>query len=169
MEISSGEVLQMLTNLVKSNKKRILAGALVSALLLGYRNKVNNAAQQKTASKLHVNVNVKPTEGSKKKINKEFMSQLMTLLKIAIPGFGSKEFFILLLHTSFLFSRTFASLIIAKMDGYLVKNIVEGRPDLFAVNLLKWLAIALPASYINSMIRYLESKLALAIRTRTLR
>lgn len=30
----------------------------------------------------------------------------------------------------------------------------------------KWLAIAIPAVYINSMIRYLESKLSIAFRTR---
>ena len=33
-------------------------------------------------------------------------------------------------------------------------------------SITKWLGIALPATYLNSMIKFLESKLALAFRTR---
>eukprot|EP00004_Rigifila_ramosa_P025111 TRINITY_DN7446_c0_g1_i2.p1 TRINITY_DN7446_c0_g1~~TRINITY_DN7446_c0_g1_i2.p1 ORF type:complete len:680 (-),score=167.62 TRINITY_DN7446_c0_g1_i2:2-1765(-) len=73
---------------------------------------------------------------------------------------------LLVLHTTFLVSRTFASIVLANLDGKLVKNIVERDRQQFFRNLSIWLLLAVPATYINSMIKYLESKLATALRTR---
>jgi ATP-binding cassette subfamily D (ALD) protein 2 len=50
------------------------------------------------------------------------------------------------------------------MEGQIVKYIVRKDVKNFAIMLLKWLAVAVPATFINSMIRYLENKLALAFR-----
>eukprot|EP01098_Paradermamoeba_levis_P016852 TRINITY_DN933_c0_g5_i1.p1 TRINITY_DN933_c0_g5~~TRINITY_DN933_c0_g5_i1.p1 ORF type:complete len:735 (-),score=244.90 TRINITY_DN933_c0_g5_i1:119-2323(-) len=101
-----------------------------------------------------------------KKIDKKFLNELKFLINIIIPGWRSKEFFILVLHTSFLFARTFASLYVARLDGLLVKNIVEKNLKTFIFNLMKWFLISLPACYINSMIRFLENKLSLSFRSR---
>lgn len=54
----------------------------------------------------------------------------------------------------------------AELDGSLVKTIVDNKPRLFVENLAKWLALAVPATFVNSMIRYLEKKFSLALRTR---
>lgn len=108
------------------------------------------------------------TTGDKRqiKINKEFWEELVKLMKIIIPGVKSKEFGLLVLHTAFLVSRTILSIKVAELDGSLVKTIVDNKPRLFLSNLLKWLALALPATFVNSMIRYLEKKFSLALRTR---
>jgi len=90
----------------------------------------------------------------KVKVDKEFFRRLATLLKIVLPGMGSKEFFLLVLHTGFLIARTFASIYVASLDGQLVKSIVDRDPTAFMWRLLRWLGIAIPATYINSMIRY---------------
>lgn len=83
-----------------------------------------------------------------------------------LPNLRCKEFFILALHTSFLVSRTLVSIYVAKLDGSIVKSIVDRRLKLFVWLMCKWMMIAVPATYINSMIMYLESKLSIAFRTR---
>lgn len=46
------------------------------------------------------------------------------LLKIVFPQLISKESLMLLLHTSFLIGRTFLSILVAKLDGVIVKTLV---------------------------------------------
>lgn len=99
-------------------------------------------------------------------IDGKFFAQFQYLLKIVLPGVRSKEFLILLLHTGFLTARTFISIFIAKLDGRLVKTLVDRDGKKFLQSLLVWLAVAVPATYINSMIKFLESKLAIAFRSR---
>lgn len=107
-----------------------------------------------------------PVVRKKVTVDKEFWRQLKTLLKIVIPGLKSKEFVILLCHTAFLVVRTWLSIIVAQMDGEIVKTIVTKNPRGFSWSMVKWLALGIPATYTNSMIRFLESKLSIAFRTR---
>ena len=97
-------------------------------------------------------------------INKEFLIQLQKLVKLMIPGIWTKEIGLLSMHTLALATRTFLSIYVASMEGQIVKYIVRKDVKNFAIMLLKWLAVAVPATFINSMIRYLENKLALAFR-----
>lgn len=48
----------------------------------------------------------------------------------------------------------------------IVSSLVTAQPSLFLRNLVKWLAVAIPATYTNSMLEYLQSELGLAYRTR---
>ncbi|XP_013398007.2 ATP-binding cassette sub-family D member 2-like [Lingula anatina] len=98
-------------------------------------------------------------------VDRQFFLQLRKLLKILIPSIWSKEFAILALHTASLVSRTFLSIYVAKLDGRIVRTIVKQDVMKFVVQLSKWLLIAVPATFVNSLIRFLESKLALALRT----
>jgi len=100
------------------------------------------------------------------KIGKDFYPQLFKLLRIAIPRIWSKEFLLLLCHTASLISRTFLSIYVAELDGKIVKSIVEQDLRRFVILVLRMLSVAIPATFVNSLIRYLESKLALAIETR---
>jgi ATP-binding cassette subfamily D (ALD) long-chain fatty acid import protein len=86
----------------------------------------------------------------------------------------------LALHSAFLLLRTGISLYVADLDGRWVKSdvvelllisrivstLVTNQPHLFLANLAKWLAIAIPATFTNSMLEYLQSELGLAYRTR---
>lgn len=100
------------------------------------------------------------------RVNREFFRQLLQLLKISVPRILSKEFGCLALHTMSLVSRTFLSIYVAQLDGRIVKSIVEGDKMRFWTLIVNWILLAIPATFINSLIRYLECKLALAIRTR---
>ena len=62
-------------------------------------------------------------------VNKEFLKQLNTILRICIPSFNTKTTLTLFFHTLFLFIRTYLSVVIARIDGILVKNLVFTNYD----------------------------------------
>ncbi|XP_075409145.1 ATP-binding cassette sub-family D member 2 isoform X4 [Tenrec ecaudatus] len=99
-------------------------------------------------------------------VNADFFKQLLELRKILFPKLVTTETGWLCLHSVALISRTFLSIYVAGLDGKIVKSIVEKKPWTFIIKLIKWLMIAIPATFVNSAIRYLECKLALAFRTR---
>ncbi|EDV90951.1 ATP-binding cassette sub-family D member [Drosophila grimshawi] len=102
-------------------------------------------------------------------LNREFLKQLGMLVQIMIPQKLCYETGLLTVHTLCLISRTFLSIYVAALEGAIVKFIVRKDVKQFALVLLKWFGIAIPATFVNSMIRFLESKLALAFRTRLVR
>lgn len=48
----------------------------------------------------------------------------------------------------------------------IVASLVRAQPLPFLLNILKWLLVAIPATWTNSQLNYVQSKLALAYRTR---
>lgn len=99
-------------------------------------------------------------------VNREFYIQLRQLLPIIIPGLWTKEFALLMFHTASLISRTFLSIYVAQLDGHIVKAIVKRDVREFMLKLALWLGIAIPATFINSLIRFLECQLSLVLRSR---
>jgi ABC-type uncharacterized transport system fused permease/ATPase subunit len=97
-------------------------------------------------------------------LNKDFIDQLLKLLRIVLPRIWSKQVVLLFFHSSCLVARTFLSIYVATLDGQVIKSIVQKNVRKFALHLMKWIAVAIPATFINSMIRYLENKIALAFR-----
>ncbi|XP_066153864.1 ATP-binding cassette sub-family D member 1 [Euwallacea fornicatus] len=98
--------------------------------------------------------------------NLAFILQFIKLVRIMIPSLFCTETALLGGHTMFLFLRTFLSIYVANLEGAIVKFIVRKDSNNFIKQLMKWFAVAVPATFINSMIRYLESRIALSFRTR---
>ena len=139
-------------------------------ILQSLSNKKHSQGGKKDLSELngltHKIKEAKVDEKKKYTVSKDFYAQLRRLLKIMIPGFWTKEFGILVLHTLSLISRTFLSIYVATLDGKITKTIVKKDVTRFIMMLSLWLGIAVPATFNNSLIRFLENKMALALRTR---
>ncbi|ORX53226.1 hypothetical protein DM01DRAFT_1306277 [Hesseltinella vesiculosa] len=99
-------------------------------------------------------------------VDMAFLKQLQRLLKIVMPGLASKEFGMLVVHSGFLVFRTILSVYIAYLDGRIVSALVQGKVRDFVIGILWWMTVAVPATYTNSMLTYMQSKLALQFRTR---
>lgn len=94
----------------------------------------------------------------------------------------SKEALLLFTHTSLLVFRTAISLYVAALDGQsvalfasesesecplrIVASLVRAQPLVFIRNILRWLLVAIPATWTNSWLSYIQNKLAIAYRTR---
>ncbi|KAF8225804.1 hypothetical protein L208DRAFT_1425341 [Tricholoma matsutake] len=95
-----------------------------------------------------------------------FYQRLSTILRIVIPSIRSKEALLLIMHSSLLVFRTAISLYVAALDGKIVASLVRAKPLQFFANILRWLLVAIPATWTNSWLSYIQNKLAIAYRTR---
>ena len=110
-----------------------------------------------------------PPPNVKPGLNVAFLHQFMAIMQIAIPRLGSKESGLLTTHAFFLLLRTYLSLVVARMDGELVRDLIAGKGKDFLVGLAKWLSVGVIGSYTNSMIKFLQAKISIAFRTRLTR
>lgn len=111
---------------------------------------------------------VPPTQ-TKAGLNLAFLHQFLSLLNIMIPRWTSKETGLLLSHGMFLMLRTYLSLVVARLDGEIVRDLVAGNGKSFIWGIVKWCGIGSFASYTNAMIKFLQSKVSIAFRTRLTR
>lgn len=102
-------------------------------------------------------------------LNSKFLNQIAIIWRILIPRFYSKNTSLLLSQCFFLVLRTWLSLLVAKLDGQIVKNLIAGNGKKFARDLIYWILIAFPASYTNAAIKYLTNRLSLSFRTNLIR
>lgn len=177
------QLIKLLKKLLKRNSKRLTL--LLIACSTAYAFIKYRKYYKKSSSKLkNLSTHIKPNESllqmekllengsssielkTKKtpSINKEFFIELKYLLRVMLPSLWSKQVLFLLMHTATLVSRTFLSIYVAKLEGLIVKSIVQKSKHDFLIYLLKWLSIAIPATTCNSLIRYLESKLDLELK-----
>lgn len=97
-------------------------------------------------------------------LDRAFVRQLIALLRIMIPGWRTRESGLLTCATLALLTRTFLSVYVATLEGQIVKRIVLKDVKGFFLMLARWFAIAFPATFVNSAIRYFEGRLALSFR-----
>jgi ATP-binding cassette, subfamily D (ALD), peroxisomal long-chain fatty acid import protein len=110
-----------------------------------------------------------PPPQTKAGLNLAFLHQFLSLLSIMIPRFRSKETGLLVSHGLFLILRTYLSLVVARLDGAIVRDLVAGQGKPFLLGIVRWLSVGTLASYTNSMIKFLQSKISIAFRTRLTR
>lgn len=157
--------------------RSVISGAVIATALCTYAYKIgypiiDNYIHKTNKENLSLNNNLvtnniihqngtvkkKPTpkgrfRSSIPNLNLQFILQFIKLVRIMIPSVFCTETALLSSHTTFLFLRTFLSIYVANLEGAIVKYIVRKEPKNFIKQLGKWFAVAIPATFINSMIR----------------
>ncbi|KAF8906834.1 ABC transporter transmembrane region 2-domain-containing protein [Gymnopilus junonius] len=111
-----------------------------------------------------------PSTLLKPNIDLAFLAQLRAILfRIAIPSWRAPETGIVVLHSSFLVLRTVLSILVARLDGRIVRDLVKADGKGFLKGLVLWFLLAVPSTLTNSMIRHFQSLLAIRLRTRLTR
>jgi ATP-binding cassette, subfamily D (ALD), peroxisomal long-chain fatty acid import protein len=80
---------------------------------------------------------VVPAAQTKPGLNLAFLHQFLSLMSIMIPRWSSKEAGLLLSHGVFLMLRTYLSLVVARLDGEIVRDLVAGNGKAFIWGLVK--------------------------------
>lgn len=78
-----------------------------------------------------------PPLQTKPGLNLAFLHQFLSLLSIMIPRWQSKETALLLSHGVFLALRTYLSLVVARLDGEIVRDLVAGHGKQFMLGIVK--------------------------------
>lgn len=78
-----------------------------------------------------------PAAQTKPGLNLAFLHQFLSIMSIMIPRWSSKEAGLLLSHAIFLMMRTYLSLVVARLDGELVRDLVAGNGKAFSWGILK--------------------------------
>lgn len=143
------------------HKTQVTYGVWI-ALVLSLSKRVRDTVRQQHEAK---RLGLERGEEDVVAVNGQFFRRLFVLRRIMIPGIRSKEASLLALHTCFLVARTILSLYIAVLDGRLVAALVQGRGRKFLLGIVWWMTCAVPACFVNSMLTYLQAKLALQYRS----
>ena len=110
-----------------------------------------------------------PPPNVKPGLNLAFLHQFLSLFSIMVPHWDSRESALLLSQAFFLLLRTYLSLVITRLDGAIVRNLVAGNGRGLLLGLAKWTSVGALASYTNATIKFLQSKVSIAFRTRLTR
>lgn len=114
-----------------------------------------------------INVRLDPNKEKKKnrgKVDAIFFERIKHLLKVLFPSWNVRETYDLSLLTVFLVLRTFLSIYISSIQGGIVKSIIKRDWSMFLKKLGSMALCAIPSSFINSYLDYLNKSLAINFR-----
>lgn len=108
--------------------------------------------------------------GSKRRsrgnVDKKFFRRILKLIKVCVPSWKSREAKLLAILTIMLLVRTYLSVQLADVNGMVVHGIIKVDKSVFLRGLLAIASYAIPSSFVNSLIEYLNAQLALCFRER---
>eukprot|EP01095_Lingulamoeba_sp_RSL-Kostka_P001851 TRINITY_DN1264_c2_g6_i1.p1 TRINITY_DN1264_c2_g6~~TRINITY_DN1264_c2_g6_i1.p1 ORF type:complete len:670 (-),score=197.82 TRINITY_DN1264_c2_g6_i1:257-2266(-) len=151
--------LESIIKYLKTTRGKVLSSTLVGTIIFTIIQRYREKKRQKIQNK---DVNNK----NKAAVNKIFLKRLVHLIKIGVPSLFSKESLSLTALTMLLLTRTYLTLEIAEVMGGNAKYLVEGKLREFIRGVLKLGLIAIPASIVNSGLKYFTSYISLLLRKR---
>jgi ATP-binding cassette subfamily D (ALD) protein 3 len=99
-------------------------------------------------------------------VDAQFFARIKKLLKVAVPGYTSKEFKYVIILTLLLVLRTQMSIWLADVNGKIVKSIVEMNFNLFCKRIFQLMLFSIPSSAVNSGMEYFSKLLSVSFRER---
>lgn len=94
------------------------------------------------------------------------MNRIIELVRIVIPSWKCIEVLDLSMLTVMLVIRTMLSIYISSVNGRIVKTIIEMNFAKFVKKVVQLGLVAVPASFVNSYLDYLNKLLAIRFRRR---
>lgn len=82
-----------------------------------------------------------PPPNTRPGLNIAFIHQFLSLLSIMVPHWNSKESGLLVSQGAFLLLRTYLSLVVTRLDGEIVRDLVSGNGRGFLWGIVKWCGI----------------------------
>ncbi|KIO02384.1 hypothetical protein M404DRAFT_147834 [Pisolithus tinctorius Marx 270] len=142
-------------------QRGLMTGFVLHVLLAAYRGVAARPSPRRRGG-------AKPSDGKATRVavDATFYQRLRVILRIVIPGIRTKEALLLCMHSTLLVFRTAISLYVAALDGKIVASLVRGQSFQFLLNIIRWLLVAVPATWTNSWLSYVQNKLTIAYRTR---
>ena len=145
--------------MLKSTKRQAISASVIAIILF-----LIKIRSQKVKN---VQVRLDPSKEQKKnrgKVDAIFMKRIIHLLKVLFPKWNIPEVYDLSLLTVFLVLRTFLSIYISTIQGGIVKSIIKLDWSMFLKKVGYLALCAVPASFINSYLDYLNKSLAIHFR-----
>ncbi|KAF8272965.1 adrenoleukodystrophy protein [Lactarius quietus] len=146
--------------------QRILTAGFTAHVLAGTFRSLSSRPATSKGKDRHGSKTSASEKAPRVAVDAVFYQRLARILRLVIPGLRSKEALLLLTHTSLLIFRTAISLYVAALDGKIVASLVRAQTVPFLLNIIRWLLVAIPATWTNSWLSYIQNKLAIAYRTR---
>ncbi|KRX09691.1 P-loop containing nucleoside triphosphate hydrolase [Pseudocohnilembus persalinus] len=155
----------ILKSLTKTPSRKVMTLAAVVTLL--YLGKQGLTQQKETLSpQTKQKFEKDRKKKSKGHVNKEFFLKLKKLLKIVFPKWNDISVFYIIMLTVSLYVRSKLSIYIASINGQIVKSIVGRNLKEFITRILALGSVAVPASFLNSYLDFLNKSLSIEFRAK---
>jgi len=145
--------------MLKNPKRQAISASVIAIILF--------LIKIRTTKPKPVNIRLDPSKEKKKnrgKVDGIFLKRIIHLLKVLFPSWNVRETYDISLLTVFLVLRTFLSIYISTIQGGIVKSIIKLDWSMFLKKLGSMALCAVPASFINSYLDYLNKSLAINFR-----
>ncbi|KAJ1933444.1 ATP-binding cassette long-chain fatty acid transporter pxa2, partial [Linderina pennispora] len=136
----------------------------ISKMMTSERQQKTNASSSSSSSSSTDQRQQRVGKSSSAQLDKQFFDNMKRLVAIVIPGLATREFAMLMTHSCLLVFRTFLSVVVAALDGQIVSSLVRLNGREFLMGIVRWMAIAVPATLTNSLLNYLQTMLAIRFR-----
>lgn len=148
----------------------LLSGGGVFALYKSWKKfSTKKKSDEESLKKLQAHLDEQRTNAPKKKrpqVDALFFKRLWAILKIIMPGVKTKEFEYFVIFSILLVARTYLTVEIAELLGTNAQFMVAKQYKQLLWGILKFAAITIPASGVNSAIKYFTNMLSLRFRIR---